>query len=196
VSFNPALTRSEPFTTAAGSDKTVAMMHRSAVFPYYAGTDVQAISVPYGKKRFDLVALLPRPGVSLTSLARRLNSATWKGWMSQLHPAEVGLGLPRLKLQDQHNLVPALSSLGMGIAFTDAADFSGMCVYPCLISQAVQKTYLAVDEKGTTASGATGVGIAPTAAPSSLELNRPFLLAIRDSKTGAILFLGAIQNPS
>jgi serpin B len=116
--------------------------------------------------------------------------------VTQLRPTEIALGRPRLTLQDRHNLVPALASLGMGIAFTDAADFSGMCVYPCLISQAVQKTYLSVDEKGTTASGATGVGIAPTVARPPLELNRPFLLAIRDSKTGAILFLGAIQHPS
>jgi serpin B len=112
----------------------------------------------------------------------------------------IDLAFPRFTLRNQFSLKPALSSLGMSRAFGPHANFSGLCTSIfCRISQVLQKTYLNVYEKGTTAAAVTLVAIATTslgAPPPKMIVDHPFLLVIRDKLTGAILFLGAISDPS
>jgi serpin B len=54
-----------------------------------------------------------------------------------------------------------------------------------------------VDEEGTEAAAVTSVGIELTAMPSipSMYIDRPFIFAIREHKSGTILFIGKIVNP-
>ena len=68
----------------------------------------------------------------------------------------------------------------------------------------VHQAFVEMDEKGTVAAAATAVLIAPTAAPFETEeppkpiifrANHPFLFAIRDNRTGAVLFIGRVQRP-
>ena len=63
----------------------------------------------------------------------------------------------------------------------------------CVLSTVIQKTYLEVDEKGTTAAAATG-GMVTTSARGPVVVNRPFAFALIDNASGAPLFLGAIGN--
>jgi serpin B len=97
-------------------------------------------------------------------------------------------------------LGPVLAALGMPTAFTDAADFSGITSQESLrISAVVHQANIDVDEKGTEAAAATAVVMRATAAPASvvtLTADRPFLFALRDTETGAVLFLGRIADPS
>ncbi len=85
----------------------------------------------------------------------------------------------------------------MGIAFEQFADFRDMApgVY---VSKALQKTFLAMDEIGTEAAAATviaGTTSVPMVPKVTLKLDRPFLIVIRDNRSGAILFLGTVANP-
>lgn len=197
--FPPTNTRPQPFTTAGGQQKSVPLMSRIGSFPYYAGSDFQAISLPYSAGRFSMTVILPRQGLSLQAFARRLTPGSWQTWMSQLRPESGSIALPRFTLSNDFQLVRPLTDLGMGVAFSRAADFSGICVGGCRISQVRHKTYLNVDEAGTTAAAATSVGIEPTAVRAqqfSMVVNRPFVLAIRDGTTNALLFLGGIGDPS
>ena len=57
----------------------------------------------------------------------------------------------------------------------------------------IQKTYLEVDEKGTTAAAVTG-GAVVVSLPVPLVIDRPFALALIDNATDAPLFLGAIGD--
>jgi serpin B len=92
------------------------------------------------------------------------------------------------------SLKPILTTLGMPTAFTQAADFSGInAKRSLLISDVYHKAFIAVDEKGTEASGATGVIMSWST--SSFIVDRPFLFVLYDTATGSILFLGRIVNP-
>ena len=65
------------------------------------------------------------------------------------------------------------------------------------ISVAEHKTYVQVDETGTVAAAATGVGSTAVAQTTvNLQLNRPFFYAIRDNQTGELLFIGVLMNPN
>jgi serpin B len=201
--FNPGQTHPDTFTTSVAQQVSVPFMVQSASFPYYASSDFQAVGLPYGSGRFEMVVILPRQGFSLETLARQLGNRTWGAWTSHLQPAQVDLSLPRFSLTESYALNQALKKLGMGIAFAPStANLSGLCPETaelrCSLSDVRQKTYLQVEEKGTTAAAATSVGVIATAARRSIPMtvNRPFFLAIQDRTTGAILFFGAVRKPS
>ncbi|MCX8127014.1 MAG: serpin family protein, partial [Dehalococcoidia bacterium] len=115
-------------------------------------------------------------------------------------PTQVALTMPRFKVESSIGLKKVLSALGMGVAFTDRADFSGMTGNRELfISDAFHKAFAQVDESGTEAAAATAVVVGLTAAPSqpvTVTVDRPFIFLIRDIKTGAILFIGRVVDPS
>lgn len=86
----------------------------------------------------------------------------------------------------------------MEIAFDEiAADFSNLNAGPgnAFISNVKHKTFVDVNEEGTEAAAATSVEIGDTSAPQRLAVDRPFLFAIRENLSGAILFMGKIIRP-
>jgi len=113
---------------------------------------------------------------------------------------QVALALPRFGIETQAELAPILAALGMPSAFDDRADFSGITAAQRLvISAVIHDANLEVDEKGTEAAAATAVVMGPTSLPAQavqLRVDRPFLFALRDLPTGAILFLGRVGDPS
>jgi serine protease inhibitor len=86
--------------------------------------------------------------------------------------------------------------MGMGIAFDPSANFSALAP-GFLVNTVVHKTVIEVNETGTVAAAATGI-TTTTAAPLtySMLMNHPFFYAIEDDKTGELLFVGVLMNPS
>ena len=101
--------------------------------------------------------------------------------------------------------IPSEQELKLGVVTAwDAAksDFTGMAPASeqLVISDAYHKAFVAVDEAGTEAAAATAVSMkagsaAPTAEPVPFVVDHPFLFLVRDTKTGAILFLGRLVDP-
>ncbi len=107
-------------------------------------------------------------------------------------------------MTQQFELSRTLASMGMPQAFTPAADFSGMTGKPEFsISAAIHKAFIDVDEQGTEAAAATAIGMRaaamrmspPEPPPIVFRADHPFLFMIRDTKTGAILFMGRVEDP-
>ena len=119
-------------------------------------------------------------------------------------PAKGRIVLPRFRLEYQSSLKQSLAALGMGIAFdAGRANFTGMFNAPganAYVNDVVHKTFVDVNEEGTEAAAVTSVEMRVTSAmeperPFEMIVNRPFFFAIRDEKTGLILFMGSIVNP-
>lgn len=109
--------------------------------------------------------------------------------------------LPRFDLETREELGDILAALGMPTAFDPArADFSGMTKQARLfISKAIHQANISVDEKGTEAAAVTVLVMESSAGPSetcTAHADRPFLFALRDVETGAILFMGRVVDPS
>jgi serpin B len=108
--------------------------------------------------------------------------------------------LPRFKLENEYDLTGVLPPMGMPLAFTTRADFSGISDEPLRLSFVKQKTYITVNEQGTEAAAVTTVGarsmmLKREPPPFHFIVDRPFFVAIRERQTGLILFLGAISDP-
>jgi len=119
--------------------------------------------------------------------------------MSGLQFTEVALTMPQFEFESEFSLKDTLAEMGMPVAFSTGADFSGMTGKPELfISEVVHKAFVSVDEAGTEAAAATAVPMELTAVPEPImevTIDHPFIFLIRDIETGAMLFVGRVLNP-
>jgi serpin B len=199
TSFDPSETAAAPFALSGGGQTSAELMHQTGSFAYASGTlhgsGFQAVRIPYGKGRFSMLVVLPDAGVSVTSFVAAMKIADLTGLIAQLQQSTVTLALPRFTASYGDTLVPALASMGMDVAFHPSADFSALA--PGFWVNVVEhKTVVEVDETGTVAAAATGVGVVTIAYPDVvMVMDHPFFYAIQDEKTGELLFIGVLMNP-
>jgi serpin B len=204
TAFNTAQTANAVFTLADGTQTSVPMMHQSGGYPYLQGSNFQAVSLPYASGRMSMLIILPGPGLSLSSFVAGLSLDDLNTWIGALKTASGSVALPRFTATYQtQGLAGVLGTLGMSVALCPplgtGANFSSLSSQPVCVSDAEHQTVVEVDEAGTIAAAATTVTIAPTVAQLSsftMNMDRPFLYAIRDDVTGELLFIGALMNPS
>lgn len=197
--FDERQTQDGPFTRLDGSQVQVPMMAQTGALRYAEGDGYQAVELPYDGYELAMVILLPAAG-RFEAFEGSLDAARAEAIVADLAGTQVALTMPRFKFDSQFSLADALSAMGMPLAFTPEADFSGMTGNRDLsISAVLHKAYVAVDEAGTEAAAATVVDMTLTSAPASpveVKVDRPFLFFIRDAQTGAVLFVGRVVDPS
>lgn len=201
--FNASNTSPQPFHLAGGGTVTTPLMFRKSRFRYFETPELQAIDLPYKDERLAMSVFLPRARDGLAGLESGLTDAALRDWLVRLdgaEPREVRLHLPKLKIEQNYDLVPPLRALGLTVAFDpNKADFRGIAEADLFISQVVHKSFLKIDERGTEAAAATGIEVqvtsAPIAEPPLFRADHPFFFVIRDKASEAILFLGRISAP-
>lgn len=199
TSFDAADTRDEPFTRADGVQESVPTMaiDKPATYPYTRNDSVTVVELPYGGGHYVMDVLEPAPGMDIRALSASLTPGRLGAWVNQLKPLYCDVTLPRFQFDYSVDaMAPELAGMGMGIAFSDTANFSNMYNGPTYISRVVHKTAIEVDETGTKAAAATGIGVAAGAPAIQLvQLNHAFLFTIRETTSGAVLFVGMLNDP-
>ncbi len=199
--FGESATLPSEFTLLDGSEVTVDMMHQSHTFPYAAGEGYQAIELPYDGGELAMVILLPAEG-RFSEFEQTLDAARLETTVGALEPIRVKLAMPKFHYESAFRLKETLGAMGLSDAFAPgAADFSGMDgTRDLFVQEVVHKALVRVDEEGTEAAAATAVVVGLTAAPPldevEVTVDRPFIFLIRDRKTGPILFLGRVLDPT
>jgi serpin B len=201
--FAASSTKNEPFYKENGQQTTIKMMKQTNQSGYYADEYLAATSLPYGNGAFSMVFILPNQGISFDKVSEQLKQPNY--WTRCLNPSgtyEVNLFVPKFKIEYEKKLNETLVQLGMGIAFSDWADFSGISDGSLVISEVRQKACIEVNEEGSEAAavtavavGITSIGPAPTPQKVTFRADRPFLFAIKENSTGTVLFMGKIGEP-
>jgi serpin B len=120
------------------------------------------------------------------------------GYLASLTSQQLEFTMPKFEFKTRSALAEPLKELGLEVAFDERADFSGMTGDRSLIITGVtHESVIKVTEEGTEAAGATSVEFGTTSVPQTrpVHVDRPFLFAIRDHATGAVLFLGRVVDP-
>ena len=198
TAFDPARTRPLPFRGADGVTRAVPTMRLDpGPLLHHAGAGYEAVDLLYGNGAFAMAVLLPSPGKTPADLIGSIDAAAWQAIVSGFRETEMALQLPKFRFDYARTLTGDLEALGMEIAFDPArADFLGMAdVQPerLYLSRVLQKTFIDVNEEGTEAAAATGIGVGVTSAPPTLTVDRPFVFVIHERLTGAILFVGQVN---
>ncbi len=198
--FNEAATVDAPFTLLDGQQQNVPTMRLSQTLEVSVTDELTTVRLPYVGGTMVMEILMPSLNM--------WNSPEGVGqlWSNQanfpeMQPENVSLSLPKFQIETPiMDLIPALKANGMQLAFTDQADFSGISGDQSLyVSTIAQKAFIDVNEKGTEASAATIAVVqqksAPSGEPLQIKIDRPFIFQIRDTATGAILFMGTVMQP-
>ena len=205
--FNANQTQPASFTPASGRSVTVPFMNGDA-FRYATAGGWQAVSLPYKGGKVTMTALLPPTRSGACALPSQAQLAAITGTLDG-DSASAGAGtanvsLPKVNLDTSGgvgNMKPVLERLGMGQAFTEQADFTGLSRQACCIGFVQQAATLQVGEKGTVGAAAAAVGMEPAmgvAVPQTITItfNRPYLLLVSAKTTGEPLFLAEVANPA
>ena len=197
--FDEDVTADGSFYLLDGGQVTVPMMKQTESFGYTDGEGYQAVELPYDGGELSMVILIPEAG-KFQAFEQGLEAEQVYAVINGLQPASVILTMPEFEFDSEFSLKDSLTDMGMPIAFSADADFSGMTGNRDLfISDVVHKAFVAVDEAGTEAAAATAVIMPGSAAPEpplEVTIDRPFIFLIGDIETGAILFVGRVLNPA
>lgn len=199
------------FTTASGTKQDAVMlkgrMHSDAK-PYIqvAGGDGFVRNYVGGEIAF--VGILPPEGTSVDKFVAGLSGQDFiKAWAERSDVYDVDMKLPEFKLDYFTSMTDPLKAMGMGVAFTDFADFSEMIIptaqtEAAKISDVLHKTHIELDRNGTKAAAVTAVivdkatSIGPGNPPpvKQVYLDKPFVYALVDTETGIPIFLGTMNS--
>jgi serpin B len=155
--FDEDMTADGQFYLLDGGQVTVPMVKQTESFGYTEGEGYKAIELPYDGGELSMVILLPE-GEQFEAFEETLNAQQVDAIISDLKPAEIALTMPQFEFESEFSLKDTLAEMGMPVAFSSAADFSGMTGRRELsISDVVHKAFVSVDEAGTEAAAATAV---------------------------------------
>ena len=193
--FDPERTEPCPFHRPAGDAVQVPTMHADGSFEYFEDDELQAVRLPYGNDgdiRF--VAVIAREG---------LEPPTVSDWAALRTAHRTGsIAVPRFRATTDIELGDPLTALGLGPVFTAGQDFDGLFSggEPKALGSVLHSALVDVDERGTRAAAVTVVTAVAASyrpeTPFELRLDRPFLWAIEDRRTGTLLFLGIVTDPT
>ena len=191
------------FTKSDGEAKEVAMMSKEDKLDYTANSLFKAIKLPYGNGQYNMVVLLPESGKNSQDVIDELSSENWKDWEAGFEEKEhVVVTMPRFKFAFDMPLNNVLKEMGMLKAFQpEIADFSEISDEKLFISSVRHKSYIDVNENGTEAAAVTSITFTTTSInPNEVQkiyftVDKPFVFAITEKDTDAILFMGEVQNP-
>jgi len=199
--FDEKETKKGPFYLENGNEiETLLMYADNVTVNYHLNSTTHVIDIPYGNGQYTMTVLLPIEGKKISDISKIIDKDTFNDWSSKTVSSEVELRMPKFKIEYKALLNDALSNMGMGIAFTDRADFKRLFVeqHSLMISKVIHKAVIEVNEEGTEAAAVTGVEVSLTSLPPEkmmLSLNRPFLFFIKEKHSGTILFAGKLMDP-
>jgi len=198
LAFDAGDTRPAPFAVSADKTVEAQLMFRKARFEYAEDERVQVIAMPYQGADLSMVVVLPKAKDGLAAVEATLAEDLPK-WMDQLGAREIATYFPRFEMRAKAQMNDALKALGVEQAFSMSADFSPMSGKKDLyLSAVVHEAYVKVDEKGTEAAAATAaiVAVKGISVPTVFRADHPFFFAIRDERSGALLFVGRVVDPT
>ncbi len=204
--FDSANTNDQPFKREDGSTLQCKMMNltKEADVRVTALPNAQMVEIPYSNGQFTMTILLPIEGQKLGNVIASLTPSLFNQAVQRLSSTASLIALPKFSMatryEERQSQARELHALGMGLAFSNRADFSAMYRPPvtAAISFVIHQTFLKVDERGTEAAAATAVGVGVTSLPPPsriVRFDRPFAFFIREKSTNMILFAGTLYEP-
>lgn len=184
------------------TDQTTKMMHTMTTAALGSHSGAQVLDLAYKQKDgpdMSMTVILPEANHDLAEVEAAYVKEGLAPFVSGGSDSEVDIALPKMKMSTQLELSDVLKGMGMPLAFSNDADFTGIThTEPLKISKVIHKAYVDVNEEGTEAAAATGVvGVKATAVmmPAQFHADHPFLFFVRDRATGVVLFAGRFVTP-
>ena len=200
--FKKTATQKAEFTCADGSKRTKDFMQQvnKGDFRCYVGSEAAMLEMPYLNRMYSMVCVLPGEGSNLEQLLGNLTSDKWADWTARLSDETAcQVFLPKFEIAYEGDLVPVLKGMGLTLPFAEGAQFGNIAEGSMCLSDMRQKSIITVEEDRTLVVASTSSVVQPTGITINKEnitfrFDEPFIFAIRERSTGAILFLGTVVD--
>lgn len=197
--FDENMTRMSDFWTADGP-VDADFMRKTVRLDYAEYDDAQVLRLPYRGDRLSMVVALPAERGGLAALEAEMTAGLVDRWNQDMSDTEVYALIPKFEMKTRYDLKPPLADAGVTDVFSESdANLTGMAGIPLFVSTATQDAYVKVNEEGTEAAAVTTMDDRATSAPpppTEFVADHPFLFAIQDDESGAILFMGRVADPT
>ena len=212
--FFKEATSDKLFTAADNTTRQVKMMYKrddaTGAIQYCDMGDFRMVNLKYGNPaershRYSISVLLPGQGKTVEDVLSGLTAESWASSLEKVRAEYVNLSLPSFCTDsniDSDNLKILLGNMGIKQVFDpQRADFSNLTAADVYVEIIKHLANISVDEDGTEAAAVSFASLDFTSPgpgaeqPQYIEFNcnRPFVYAISDSRTGAILTLGCYR---
>lgn len=193
--FDPNDTEPHGFTRSDGTEVEVAMMFLDDAELAYQETETwRAARLRYGSGAFHLTVMMPKPG---NQLGREGLDTSWLE-AGGYGPQICFLGLPRFEIDFRTALLPVLIEMGLRQVFEDNTSFAGIARPAPVLDTVLHRAVITVSEEGTEAAAATAVIMDRSferREKIEMIVDRSFLFAVQHAETGALLFIGIVDDP-
>lgn len=206
VPFDPDATGAAPFTLSTGKKVDVPMMAIEDQFGFFDTETFKAIELPCTGKELTMVIFLPNTADGLANLERALTPDQLISCFESLNRRQVNVSLPRFRISSTFQLDKPLESMGMKALFSaENASLSGIIDQhqqggtSAWVPSVVHKAFIEVNEEGAEAAAATGIEMESRSSnipPALFRADHPFLFMIRDRRSGSLLFIGRVTDPT
>lgn len=192
------------FSKNNGESVEIPMMNKEDKLEYISNSLFEAVKLPYGNGQYNMIVMLPAENKNSQNVIDALSADNLTKWEKEFKTEEhVVVTMPRFKFSFETSLKEVLKEMGMPKAFSVQADFSKITDKEDLfISSVRHKSFIDVNENGTEAAAVTSITFTNTSAGPGetvqkiyFTVDKPFVFAITEKDTGAILFMGEVQNP-
>lgn len=207
TSFDRARTQDLPFMVDGTSATPVPMMQTERAMRFGHAEGAAVGELPYTGGEISMIVVVPDAADGLPALLSNLDGDRMQHWIDALADRpNVIVKMPRFRVAPTESLPLSepMRSLGVRLAFQAGdADLTGIATThpPLFVSEGFHRAFVEVNEEGTEAAAATAVVISVRSAPmrppqrDELIADHPFLFFLRDTRTGAILFVGHVVDP-
>jgi serine protease inhibitor len=211
--FDRKRTKNAPFWVAPERKVEVPTMFSDGTFRFAQMERLKLLELPYAGNGLSMILLLPLQqdglaeldnllkGVdSLAELESSLTESNLAAWLSNARRTNIVVSLPRFTIAQRFVLKETFAGMGVKDAFGDKADFSGMDgTRKLYLSDIFHAAFVEVNEEGTVAAASTGLSAryaGPPRPPPQFTADHPFIFLIRDNRSGSILFMGRMVDPT
>lgn len=204
TTFDSGSTYDGTFTLTNGGTKTVEFMtfKNDQQFKFFSSDDGEgngysAVRLSYGRDKVAFYGFIPASGTLDDFINTMVESGIDK-FFSNLDLTDIQVVLPKFKFQYEQGLIDIMKSLGMTKLFSTGGLLNlAQDGQKLLVTEAKHKTFIEVNEQGTEAAAVTVIGIGETCVQlRKFDATKPFLFIIRDDRSGTILFIGKVEDPS
>lgn len=202
--FDTRQTRERAFLIPGSDSVPVLMMHRDGTYGYFESPEAIGIRLPYRSQSVAAYIALPRADTGIAGLVSHLSASMVASWAAGAKAKGLSIFVPRFRHKGRWGLMEPLRSVGVKLVLdTERSNLNAIWAHPgpeerTWMSDAMQATFMEFDEEGTEAAAVTALGVVVTGIappPPEFRVDRPFLVVLRDEKSGAILFVAQIRDP-
>ncbi len=204
--FDRARTTDQPFYVDGRDEARVPTMRDTRCVPFAHVEGASVGELPYAGDAVSMVVVVPDERDGLEGLLGSLDPDRLERLTRELsRRCDVEIAIPRFRIEpaESLDLRSAMNALGVRRAFDwEQADLSGITeAHHLVVGAAFHRAFVEVNEEGTEAAGATGVGVMLTSAtypeppPARIVADHPFLFFLRDRESGLVLFVGHVVDP-